>query len=212
MLPAGPFNVNEGQQTGAVPTQSALTKYATPGGASNALETPGLGISSGSATAGSSDDMLYVLGQQYLQDDGLWAGRLTPIDLTTGGVGTAISVSDSAPGSRTKMIVADDNTLWLGGVRCAEGERYATGQPYGCLTMFNTTTNSVTTIEPFQGDLTGIAAVTTLHKVYIAEGGQVYIYKTTDGTAMNNFYVTVTGTAYDVAYMDGTSDANNTTY
>jgi hypothetical protein len=67
-------------------------------------------------------------------------------------------------------------------------------------------------IEPFQGDLTGIAAVTTLHKIYIAEGGQVYIYQTTDGTAINNFYVTVTGTAYDVAYMDADTDADNTVY
>jgi hypothetical protein len=210
-LPVAPFNVNDGQQSGTIPTQSALTNYVTPGGASNALETPGLGVSSSSATASSADDMLYVLGQQQ-QEDGLFSGFLTPVDLTTGAVGSAISVSDSAPGSRTRMIVADDNTLWLGGIRCTEGERYAKGESYGCLTMFNTSTNTVTMIEPFQGDLTGIAAVTTLHKIYIAEGGQVYIYKTTDGTAINNFYVTVTGTAYDVAYMDGTSDSNNTVY
>jgi hypothetical protein len=213
VLPVAPFNVNDGQQTGAIPTQSALTNYLTPGGANNALETPGKGVSSSSASAGSSDDMLYVLGQGLASSgDGLFTGNLTPIDLTTNAVGSPISVSDAAPGQRTRMIVADDNTLWLGGVRCTEGERYATGQPYGCLTMFNTATNTVTLIEPFQGDLTGIAAVTTLHKIYIAEGGQVYIYKTTDGTAINNFFVTVTGTAYDVAYMDGTSDANNTVY
>jgi hypothetical protein len=40
----------------------------------------------------------------------------------------------------------------------------------------------------------------------------VYIYQTTDGTAINNFYVTVTGTAYDVAYMDADTDADNTVY
>jgi len=67
-------------------------------------------------------------------------------------------------------------------------------------------------IEPFQGDLTGLAGVTGLHKIYIAEGGQVYIYNTRDGSAINNFYVTVTGTAYDVAYMDGLTDGNNTVY
>ena len=110
------------------------------------------------------------------------------------------------------MILADDNTLWLGGIRCTEGERYATNQSYGCLTMFNTSTNTVSLIEPYQGDLTGIAAVTGLDKVYIAEGGQVYIYTTADGSAINNFYVTVTGTAYDVAYMDAVSDADNTVY
>jgi hypothetical protein len=142
----------------------------------------------------------------------LFSGFLTPIDLTAHTAGTPISVSDSAPGQRTRMILADDNTLWLGGIRCTEGERFATGQPYGCLTAVDTTKNSVKLMEPFQGDLTGIAAVTTLHKVYVAEGGQVYIFSTVDGTAINNFYVTVTGTAYDVAYIDGTTDFNNTVY
>jgi hypothetical protein len=54
--------------------------------------------------------------------------------------------------------------------------------------------------------------VTTLHKVYTAEGGQVYIYNTTTGASMDNSQVTVVGTAYDVAYMDAPSDDDNTTY
>jgi hypothetical protein len=33
-----------------------------------------------------------------------------------------------------------------------------------------------------------------------------------DGSAINNDNVTVTGTAYDVAYMDATSDSDNTDY
>ena len=40
----------------------------------------------------------------------------------------------------------------------------------------------------------------------------MYIYSTKDGSSINNQYVTVTGTAYDVAYMDATTDANNTVY
>ena len=40
----------------------------------------------------------------------------------------------------------------------------------------------------------------------------MYIYSTKDGSSINNQYVTVTGTAYDVAYMDGHTDANNTVY
>ncbi len=78
--------------------------------------------------------------------------------------------------------------------------------------MFNTTTNSVTMIEPYLGDLTGIAAVVGLHKVYVAQGGQVYIFHTVDGSSINNQYVTVTGTAYDVAFMDAHFDGNNTVY
>jgi hypothetical protein len=67
-------------------------------------------------------------------------------------------------------------------------------------------------LEPYLGDLTGIAAVEGLNKIYVAQGGQVYIYSTKDGSAIDNQYVTVTGTAYDVAYMDATTDGDNTVY
>ena len=196
VLPTAPIILTSGQQSGSLSTNS--TVIPVPGGASNAVV---------------SSTTMYVLGQK-LYPDGNFGGNLTPIDLTANTAGAAVPVSDSAPGLPTKMILADDNTLWLGGIRCASGERAATQDPsgYGCLTMFNTSTDTVTLIEPFQGDLTGIAAVTTLHKVYIAEGGQVYIYTTTDGSAINNFYVTVNGTAFDVAYMDAVTDANDTYY
>lgn len=209
VLPTAPFNVQDGEQSGTVPTQAAVTAKTVkvPGGASNALETP----------AGSNNvDTLYVLGEGSktgtLAAGQLFSGFLTPINLTNLTAAAPISVSDSAPGQRTRMILADDNTLWLGGIRCTEGERYATGQAYGCLTMFDIATNTVKMIEPYQGDLTGLAAVIGLHKLYIAEGGQVYIYSTTDGSSINNFFVTVTGTAYDVAYMDALTDGDNTVY
>jgi hypothetical protein len=110
------------------------------------------------------------------------------------------------------MVEADNNTLWIGMAGCTNGIRAAAGLPQGCLTMYNTSTNSVTVIEPYIGDATGIAAVTGLNKVYTAEGGQVYIYSTVNGTALDNQYVTVTGTAWDVAYMDAVTDADNTYY
>ena len=196
ILPIAPLNIQSGQQSGSLPNQANLKLLPVPGGASNALV---------------SSTLLYVYGEEMMPD-GFFGGHLTKIDTSTNTVGPAISVSDSVPGATTKMILADDNTLWLGGVRCTEGERYANGQPYGCLTMYNTSSDSVTTLEPFLGDLTGIAAVTSLHKVYVAQGGQVYIYNTKDGSAINNFYVTVTGTASDVAYMDALTDNDNTTY
>jgi hypothetical protein len=110
------------------------------------------------------------------------------------------------------MLLADDNTLWIGMSKCQNGVRVASGLPYGCLTMVNTTSNTVTLLEPYLGDLTGIAGVTGLHKVYVAQGGQVYIFSTVDGTSIDNQFVTVTGTAYDVAYIDGLTDGNNTVY
>lgn len=196
LLPTSPtiFLPNEG--SGKLPSTGTVTTIAVPGGASNALV---------------DSSTMYVVGQQ-LQADGLFTGNLTIVNLNTNTPGTPIRISDGAPGAPSRIIEADDNTLWIGMTKCNNGERFAKGLPYGCLTMFDTVAGAVKTIEPFQGDATGIAAVTGLHKIYTAEGGQVYIYTTTDGTALNNQYVTVTGTAYDVAYMDGTSDADNTVY
>jgi hypothetical protein len=198
MLPVNAMIFQPLQTSGKLPTaaQLAASTLPIPGGASNALI---------------DSSTMYVAGQQ-LQADGLFAGRLTVVNLGNNTAGAPVSISDGSPGAMSRMIQADDNTLWIGMTKCTNGERYAKGQDYGCLTMFDTTSNAVKLIEPFQGDATGIAAVTGLHKIYVAEGGQVYIYTTNDGRALNNQYVSVTGTAYDVAYMDGLSDANNTVY
>jgi hypothetical protein len=196
LLPTGPMIFAPNQQSGKFPSTGSVTAIPVPGGASNALI---------------DSSTMYVAGQQLLPD-GLFTGNLTLLDLNSNTAGSPISISDGAPGAMSRMIEADDNTLWIGMSKCTNGERYAKGMNYGCLTMFDTSKGAVDMIEPFLGDATGIAAVTSLHKVYVAEGGQVYIYSTKDGTALNNYYVTVTGTAYDVAYMDGLSDANNTVY
>jgi hypothetical protein len=201
-LPVAPLIYLRGQESGTLPIQSTLDSntLAIPGGASNALV---------------DSSTLYVVGQQ-LMPDSLWGGYLTVVDLATNKISIpAVSISDGAPGAVSRMILADDDTLWIGMTKCINGERASTGQAYGCLTMVNTSTNAVT-LMPYNGDATGIAAVTDLHKIYTAEGGQVYIYATggtlAAGTAIDNEYVTVTGTAYDVAYMDGVSDGNNTVY
>jgi hypothetical protein len=200
-LPVAPMIFLVGQASGALPANATLasTNIAIPGGASNALVT---------------SSTLYVVGQKPEQISGqtLFAGNLTVVNLGNNSASSPIAISDGLPGAPSRMLEADDNTLWIGMTKCNNGVRAATGQAYGCLTMFNTSTNTVTMLEPYLGDATGIAAVTGLNKIYTAEGGQVYIYTTADGTALDNQYVTVTGTAWDVAYMDASSDANNTVY
>ena len=196
LLPVAPFIFLAGQQSGLLPTTGSVTNIPIPGGASNALV---------------DVTTLYVVGQQP-QTDGLFSGNLTVVNLSNNTASSKVSISDGSPGAVSRMELADDNTLWIGMTKCTNGERFAKGLPYGCLTMVNTTSNTVTLLEPYLGDLTGIAGVTGLHKVYVAQGGQVYIYKTTDGASIDNQYVTVTGTAYDVAYMDGLTDGNNTVY
>ena len=207
-LPVAPLIYLVGQQSGTLPTTSALASSTIPipGGASNALV---------------DSSTLYVVGQQPVQVQGqtLYAGNMTVVNLlnntvvpSTSAVPNPVSISDGAPGAVSRIMLADNNTLWIGMTKCTNGVRAATGEPFGCLTMLNTANNTITLLEPYLGDLTGIAAVTGLHKIYVAQGGQVYIYSTVDGSSIDNQYVTVTGVAYDVAYMDGFTDGNNTVY
>jgi hypothetical protein len=199
-LPISPMIFINGQASGVLPSQDSLTTVPIPGGASNALV---------------SSSTMYVVGQE-LMPDGYWGGHLTVVDLASNTASPAVSISDGVPMGPSRIIQADDNTLWVGMTKCTNGERANNPSTnpggFGCLTMYNTSTRSVTMLESYIGDLTGIAAVTGLHKIYVAQGGQVYIYSTVDGTAKNNQYVTVVGTAMDVAYMDAITDGNNTVY
>lgn len=195
-ITAGSLNSNTSGAKGiALVAQSNI---AVPDGVTNALF---------------NGNTLYLAGQQ-LQPDGLFEGFLSILDTPSGQVTGSYPISD---GTHNKMVFGDENTLWVGSVQCLAGETYKKAQasggtiPYGCLTMFNTSTNAVT-LDAYKGDATGIAAVTGLDKVYTAEGGQVYIYNTADMSERNNFNVTVSGTAADVAYMDAGSDDDNTTY
>lgn len=213
VLPVAPIIFPSGQHSGSLPTNTALHSdcSATPNVSSCTLTIPG-----GSSNALVSSTTMYVAGQQ-LQPDGLFTGNLTVVNLagtasSTLSASAPVSISDGAPGALSRLLLADDNTLWIGMTKCNNGERFAKGLPYGCLTMFNTSSNTVTKLEPYLGDLDGIAGVIGLHKVYVAQGGQVYIFHTTDGSSINNQYVTVTGTASDVAFMDGHTDGDNTVY
>lgn len=229
-LPVAPMIYLIGQQSGTLPSttstlsaQCGAVNIATgcipiPGGASNALVDSTTLYVVGQclgAKALSGQQPQCATGQEA--QSGLFTGMLTVVDnsKSPASVSNPISISDGVPGAISRMLLADDNTLWIGMTQCTNGVRAATGQPYGCLTMVNVTTPTsptVTMLEPYIGDATGIAAVTGLHKIYTAEGGQVYIFSTVDGSSFDNQYVTVTGTAYDVAYMDAESDSNNTVY
>ncbi len=188
----------------------------------------------GGVTAAVSDGTtLYVSGQQLLPD-GFFTGNLSTISLATNTVTGKYSISD---GTHTKMLFADDNTLWIGSQFCATGERAhqaalgVTTQAanYNCLTRFDkgalsasivpfVTPGSATAVVPYPntnqnqyyyGDLTGLCWVQTFHKVYTAYGGQVHVFNTVDGSEINNVNVIVQGTALDVAYMDAITDADN---
>ena len=145
----------------------------------------------------------------------------SPSNAVTG----SYSISD---GYHTKLLFADDNTLWIGSQLCSTGERAKLGENYNCLTRFDLggkTAQLIPNVTPggtqtvpypnenlnlyYYGDLTGLCWVESLHKVYTAYGGQVHVFSTVDGSEINNINVTVQGTALDVAYMDASTNAVN---
>ncbi len=202
-VPVAPMLFPLSQASGLLPNTTALARATVPvaGGASNALI-----VSS----------TMYVVGQSPQQVNGttLFGGNLTVVNLANNTITSNTAISDGTPGAMSRIVEADDNTLWIAMTGCTTGVRYATnpGSGYGCLTMYNTATNHVTLIEPYIGNATGVTAILGLHKIYTAEGGQVYIYSTKDGSSINNDLVAVTGTAYDVAYIDALTDGDNTVY
>jgi hypothetical protein len=207
-------------QTGALlmTTYPTSTNYASP--VTGSIPVPG-----GATVALSDGSTLYVAGQQ-LQADGLFAGFLTTINEASKTVTGTYSISD---GNHSKLLFADDNTLWIGSQSCATGERAFRKQNYNCLTRFdrtNRTASIVPAVDPtnasskvpypnanenqyYYGDLTGLCWVQNQGKVYTAYGGQIHAFKTADGTEIDNERITIQGTALDVAYLDAlTNDAN----
>ncbi len=214
------FVVNCGPECGGqtagltqIPLAGLNTGVSGPAGAGLAT-TKFIPVPGGATDALYNGSTLYVAGQQLVPADQLFTGELSIVNTGTGAVSAPIPISD---GTHQRMVLADDNTLWLGSSNCQGGERYKQAQagatvPYGCITMFNTSNNTVTTLESYKGDGTGIAALTGLNKVYTAEGGQVYIYNTSTGAALDNTNVAEQGIVVDVAYMDAPDDSDNTWY
>ncbi|AXC11033.1 hypothetical protein ACPOL_1689 [Acidisarcina polymorpha] len=202
-----------GGNTSGVTTIPITASSLNPGGigpsAINLQATATLAVPGGATNAIGSGTTLYIAGQS-VQPDGYLSGNLSVVNLNTSQVTGVYPISD---GAHNKMLFADDNTLFVGSVQCQSGERYHLdpNSATGCLALFNISTNAVA-LDSFKGDLTGIADVEGLHKIYVAEGGQIHIYTTTNFTELDNSNVTVVGTATDVAYMDGSTDYNNTTY
>ena len=187
----------------------------------NPIPVPG-----GVTTALSDGNTLYLAGQSLLAD-GLFTGNLTLLPLSSYIPSAPLSISD---GTHTRMLFADNDTMWIGSSRCANGERQKNGRNYNCLTMVNLgsgtpTATLIPNITPggaatlpypntngnlyYYGDLTGICWVQSHNKVYTAYGGQIHAFSTVDGSEINNTNITVQGTVLDVAYMDALTNADN---
>ncbi|MGP8253814.1 MAG: hypothetical protein ACLQHF_17430 [Terracidiphilus sp.] len=131
VLPVAPLIFTLGKNSGLLPCNTApcansetaaMTTVSIPGGASNALV---------------DTTTMYVVGQQPQAVNGLtlFGGHLTVVDLANNTASTPVAISDGQPGSTSRIIEADDNTLWIAMTGCTNGVRYATNSTtgYGCL-------------------------------------------------------------------------------
>ncbi len=204
-----------------------------------AVVTSTVSLPGGATTSISDGTNLYFAGQQQQPDglfEGfltimplatLVPGKPIPI---SDGTHTKMLFADGPTNSG--MPLGYNPTLWIGSQQCSNGERAKLGLNVNCLTrvVIDGTASPAAGIIPanvvpggsvtvpypngnadpyYYGSLTGICWVQGYFKVYTAYGGQVHVFSTLDGSEINNFNVTVQGTALDVAYMDALTDVAN---
>ena len=173
-----------------------------PGGASNALI---------------DSTTMYVVGQQpqTVRRQTLFGGNLTVVNLANNTAGSPVAISDGQPGAMSRMIEADDNTLWIAmtglhhwralrnqscqRLRLPDDVQHVHEKGRRCWSPTSATLPALPRLRactrstrPRVGRCTS-TPLPTAHR------------STTN-------IVTVTGTAYDVAYMDAITDTNNTVY
>jgi hypothetical protein len=197
VLNTTPLNIN------TVPTVNPLgagapSPMATlPAGAANPVAVPG------GVTASVSDGTYLYLAGQQLQTSGaykgLFAGNLTTVNLSNYAVSTPVSISD---GTHTKLLFADNNSLWIAASNCSNGVRAATATAelaaqgytdqagnYNCLTMATVGTATPTaTIIPavVQSNVSSVAAVVV---PYINTDQNQYYYGSATGLCwVQNYY------------------------
>jgi hypothetical protein len=132
-------------------------------------------------------------------------GRLSIINLNSGTVtGTAV-ITD---GFHHRMDLSSNGELFIGSHNCTNigNVNNPSGEVRGCLSIFNTNTNSVL-IPPDNGDVNGLQSFTSRDIEYVAEGGNLRVYDTTKNILLiNNFLpagtINVVGYVGDVKAID----------
>lgn len=120
------------------------------------------------------------------------------------------SFSASAPvsitnGHHLKMQMASNNRLYVASIACTPSNDPSTGLIRGCLSIFNTGTNSVVVPEVSglrpNFDVTGIQPITSRTVVYVCEGGELDIYDT-NTDKLTPTQIDIQGQAIDVVQID----------
>jgi hypothetical protein len=127
-------------------------------------------------------------------------GRLDIIDLSSGSlkVTSSLVITD---GYHDRMDLTFNGQLFIGSHDCTNigNANNPSGEVRGCLTILNTTTGQVV-IPPDNGDVNGLQSFVTRYVEYVAEGGYLRVYDTTQDILLINNYIP-TGTIDVVGYV-----------
>jgi hypothetical protein len=133
-------------------------------------------------------------------------GRLDIIDLTTAKVTASVAITD---GYHDRLDFTNNGELFIGSYDCTNiGNAYTSsgGEIRGCLTIYNTTNNTVT-IPPDNGDVTGLQGFTTRYVEYVAENGNLRVYNTITNSLDYTYFlpqgtININGYVTDVKAID----------
>ena len=123
-------------------------------------------------------------------------GTLSVVDISGR---TVLSTAEITDGFHNRIDMGADGQLFVGARTCTNVFSTDTDQR-GCLSIFNTTTSAVV-VPAFNGDVTGIQAITNRHVVYVAQGGELKIYDTRSDE-LQATQVDIFGAATDVKLVD----------
>jgi hypothetical protein len=111
---------------------------------------------------------------------GLNAGTLQTISRSTNAVSPVIHIAD---GRHSLMALTPNSRLYIGSTGCTLGAVNAQNLRQGCLTIFDTVSQAVTSVllsatRP-NGDVTALAPVAGRNVIYVVQGGKVDIFDIT---------------------------------
>jgi hypothetical protein len=110
-------------------------------------------------------------------------------------------------GYHDRMVMAQNNQLFIGSRTCTNLIASGSTPGRGCLSVFNSSGNSIYTAAQ-NGDVTGIEPIQSRTVVYVCEGGGLEIYDTTTDLGpqkqlqLQATQIAITGRAIDVKQVD----------
>jgi hypothetical protein len=135
-------------------------------------------------------------------------GRLDSVDLGSMTVTNSVVITD---GYHNRIDMSINGQLFIGSYNCTTigNVNNPQGEVRGCLSIFDTTAagNTTAVIPPDNGNVTGLQSFTSRDVEYVAEGGNLRVYDTTQDILLITSYIStgtieITGNIIDVKAVD----------